>query len=261
MRAERGKIDPMVLLRSILFQIFFWTWSVLINLAFMPTLLLPRGPARRAITFGMETWAGVSFWGLKHIAGLDYEVRGRENIPNGPALFAGKHLSMWETVAQHVLLKDPAIVMKRELLSVPGYGWFAAKNEMIVIDREAQAKAIRAMIAASKARLAEGRPVVIFPEGTRRKLDAAPDYKPGVAALYGALDVPCVPIAHNSGLFWPRRGLLRKPGRIIVEFLPAIPPGLKRQAFMAELEQRLERATARLLAEGGYCRAEQAVAS
>ncbi|MEQ1864757.1 MAG: lysophospholipid acyltransferase family protein [Micropepsaceae bacterium] len=241
----------MVTLRSILFQIFFWTFSAIINIAWLPALLLPRQATAR----GMAIWARVSFWGLKHIAGLDFEVRGRENIPKGPALYAGKHLSMWETVAPHVLFDDPATVMKRQLLYIPFYGWYARKVEMIVIDREAGAKTIRAMIAAAKQCIAEGRPIVIFPEGTRQKLGAPADYKPGVAALYAALDVPCVPFAHNSGLYWPRRGLLRKPGKIIVEALPAIPAGLKRVEFMAELERRIEEATARLLAEGGFQKA------
>lgn len=238
----------MLALRSILFQIFFWTWAILINIAWLPSLALPR----RVLVRGMEIWAGVSLWGLKHIAGLDYEVRGRENLPVGAALVASKHLSMWETMAAHLLLSDPAQIMKRELLRIPVYGWYAQKVGMIVIDRDAHAKAVRTMIADAKTRLAEGRPILIFPEGTRQPLGAPPAYKPGVAALYGGLDLPCVPMAHNSGLYWPRRGLLRKPGRIIVEFLPAIPPGLRRQAFMDELERRIEGATARLLAEGGY---------
>jgi len=242
----------LILIRSILFQIFFWTFSVLINLIWLPSLLMPR----RAVARGMEIWARVSFWGLKHIAGLDYEVRGQENIAAGAALYAGKHLSMWETIAPHVLLHDPATIMKRELLNVPFYGWYARKCEMIVIDRGGQAKTIRTMIADVKQRMAEGRSIMIFPEGTRKGLDAEPDYKPGVAALYTALNVPCVPVAHNSGLYWPRRGFLRMPGRIIVEFLPAIAPGLKRQEFMTELQRRLEEGTARLLAEGGFRKAE-----
>lgn len=238
----------MVYFRSILFQIFFWTFSILINLAWLPSLLMHR----RVVARGMQIWASVSFWGLKHIAGLDYEVRGRENIVPGAALYASKHLSMWETIAAHILLDDPATIMKRELLYVPVYGWYAQKCEMIVIDRSAQAAAIRRMIADAKLRAADGRPIVIFPEGTRKEMGAEPDYKSGVAALYGALDLPCVPIAHNSALYWPRRGMLRKPGRIIVEFLPAIQPGLKRVEFMAELQTRIEEATARLLAEGGF---------
>jgi len=238
----------LLFLRSLLFQIFFWTFSVLINLAYIPALLMPRGVVVR----GMDIWARVSFWGLKHIAGLDYQVRGAENIPKGAALLAAKHLSMWETVALQALFEDPAIIMKRELLNVPGYGWFAQKVGMIVIDRDGGAKTVRSMIAQAKQCLADERPIVIFPEGTRKNLGAPPDYKPGVAALYTALGVPCVPIAHNSGLYWPRRGFARKPGTIIVEILPAIPAGLKRAQFMAELELRIEGATARLLAEGGF---------
>ncbi len=238
----------MTALRSLLFQAFFWTWSTLINLAYIPALLMDRKVALN----GQEIWARVSLWGLKWIAGLDYEVRGRENIPAGPVMIAAKHLSMWETLAAHVLVHHPATVMKRQLLQIPGYGWYARKTKMIVIDREAGPSAIRSMIGDAKARLSEGRPIVIFPEGTRREIGATPDYKPGVAALYSMLDIPCVPMAHNSSLFWPRRGFLRKPGKVIVEFLPAIMPGLKRPAFMAELEKRTEEAVARLLAEGGY---------
>lgn len=238
----------MVAVRSLLFQAFFWIWSTLINLAYIPALLLDR----KVVLNGQEIWARVSLWGLKHIVGLDLEVRGRENIPAGGAIIAGKHLSMWETMAMFVLVHHPAMVMKRQLLWIPGYGWNSIKSKMIVIDREAGASAVRSMIGAAKARLAEGRKIVIFPEGTRRELGAPPDYKPGVAALYSMLDVPCVPMAHNSGLFWPRRGFLRKPGKIIVEFLPAIMPGLKRAAFMAELEKRTEDAVVRLLKEGGY---------
>lgn len=238
----------MTALRSLLFQAFFWTWSTLINLAYIPALLMPP----RVTLNGQEIWARVSLWGLKWIAGTDYEVRGRENIPAGPVLIAAKHLSMWETLAMHLLVHHPATVMKRQLLMIPGYGWYSRSAKMIVIDREAGASAIRTMIGDAKARLAEGRPIVIFPEGTRRALGTPVDYKPGVAALYSMLDIPCVPMAHNSSLYWPRRGFQRLPGKIIVEFLPAIMPGLKRPAFMAELEKRTEDAVARLLKEGGY---------
>ena len=238
----------MVAIRSFLFQVFFWTFSTLINLAYIPALLMDRKVALN----GQEIWARVSLWGLKWIAGLDYEVRGQENLPSGPFMVAAKHLSMWETMAMHALVHHPATVMKRQLLMIPGYGWYARKTKMIVIDRDAAASAIRSMIGDAKARLSEGRPIVIFPEGTRRELGAPPDYKPGVAALYSMLDIPCVPMAHNSSLFWPRRGFLRKPGKVIVEFLPAIAPGLKRHDFMAELQRRLEEGTNRLLAEGGW---------
>ena len=220
----------------------------MINVVWLPSLLMHR----RAVVRGMEIWAGFSFWGLKHIVGLDYEIRGRELLPPGPVIFAIKHQSMWETIAQHILLNDPAIIMKRELLKVPVYGWYAQKCEMIVIDRDGHASALRDMIRTAKDRLQAGRPVVIFPEGTRKLPGEAPDYKPGVAALYGALDVPCVPIALNSGLFWARKGTNPRPGRIIVEILPAIAPGMNRREFMPFLQHQLEAATNRLLTEGGF---------
>jgi 1-acyl-sn-glycerol-3-phosphate acyltransferase len=233
-------------IRLILFQILFWAWSALINLAYLPALLMPR----RVVARGMEIWARVSFWGLKHIVGLDFEIRGREHLPAGPAIYAVKHMSTWETIAQHILLNDPAIIMKRELLSVPFYGWYARKCEMIVIDRHGHASALRNMIKSARACLAGGRPVVIFPEGTRKQPGEAPDYKPGVAALYTSLDVPCVPVALNSGQFWARKGMRPRPGRIVLEFLPPIAPGLDRARFMHELQERIETATERLIGEG-----------
>lgn len=235
-------------IRLIIFQIYFWGWSALINLAWLPALLMPR----RVVARGMEIWASVSFWGLKHIVGLDFEVRGREHLPKGAALYAVKHMSMWETIAQHILLPDPAIIMKRELLNVPFYGWYAQKCEMIVIDRGGHAASLRNMIRTAQARLTAGRPVVIFPEGTRKLPGETPDYKPGIAALYTALNVPCVPVALNSGLFWARKGTRPREGRIIVEILPPIAPGLNRRDFMALLQSQIETATTRLLAEGGY---------
>lgn len=233
-------------LRLVLFQLYFWLWSALINLAYLPALLMPRSVVAR----GMEIWASVSFWGLRHIVGLDFEVRGREHLPAGPAIYAVKHMSMWETIAQHILLRDPAIVMKSELLMVPFYGWYARKCEMIVIDRNGHAAALRNMIKSARARIAAGRPIVIFPEGTRKLPGDPPDYKPGVAALYGALNVPCVPVALNSGLFWARKGMRPQPGRIVLEILPPIPPGLERGQFMLELQNGIEAATHRLMVEG-----------
>lgn len=235
----------MTTLRLILFQILFWAWSAFINLACLPTLLMPR----KAVARSMEIWAGVAFWGVKHIVGLDYEVRGQQNIPTGPAIYAVKHMSMWETIAQHILLRDPAIIMKRELLNIPFYGWYARKSEMIVIDRDGHASSLRNMIRTAKAHLDAGRPIVIFPEGTRKLPGEAPDYKPGVAALYNMLDVPCVPVVLNSGRFWGRKGITPKPGHIVVEILPAIMPGLNRKDFMARLETQMEAHTKRLLEE------------
>jgi 1-acyl-sn-glycerol-3-phosphate acyltransferase len=233
--------DAVTVFRSVLFFLWFAVISVAMHIAALPLLLLPR----RAMVWMSKRWSAVVLWGLA-IAGLDYEVRGE--IPKGGVLVAAKHMSMWDTLALYLLLDDAAVVVKRELLSIPFYGWFINRAGVIAIDRSGHASALRQMAAQGRAKLAEGRPIVIFPEGTRKKPGAPPDYKPGVAGLYGQLGVACVPVALNSGLFWT--GFLKKPGRIVVEFLPAIPAGLKRAEFMRTLQESTEIATSRLLAEG-----------
>ncbi len=233
----------MLYLRSALFLVWFIAVSVIMNVGALAILLLPSGLTIRAANL----WARLVLFGLKWIAGTRVAVRGHLEDPR--VLVAAKHYSMWETVALLALLPGPAIVLKQSLLRVPLYGWYCRKMRMIAIDRKAGAKAIRLMHDQAERALAEGRPIVIFPEGTRRKPGAPPHYKSGVAGLYAQLHVPCVPVAHNSGLFWAG-GFLRKPGTIILEFLPAIPPGLPRRDFMLLLESRIEEASNRLLAEG-----------
>lgn len=232
--------------RSIAYNLALYLTAIVIGVAATPALLMPRGAA----VFVIRHLARISIWLLRVIAGTRYEVRGK--LPDGGVLIAAKHQSMWDTIAMPVILNDPAIVLKAELLWIPYYGWFSKKADMIGIDRGAGAKAVRHLIQQGKAALALGRPIVIFPEGTRAAPGAKLDYKPGVAALYRQLGVPCVPVAVNSGLFWPRRKFLRRPGTIVVEFLEPIPPGLDRETFMATLSERIETATGRLLAEAGH---------
>jgi 1-acyl-sn-glycerol-3-phosphate acyltransferase len=188
-------------------------------------------------------------WLLKTIVGTGLEVRGQEKLPEGPCLVASKHQSAWETFALIPLFRDPALLMKRELFWIPFHGWFSKKFEMIPVDREKGSAALRAMLRETKKRVADGREIIIFPEGTRRPAGAPPDYKTGVVLLYEALGIPCVPVALNSGLFWPRRSLLRRPGTIVVEFLDPIPPGLPKAEFLSRLTESIETATNRLLAE------------
>jgi 1-acyl-sn-glycerol-3-phosphate acyltransferase len=235
----------MTILRSTLFFLWFATVSVVLSLAYLPVLLLPPRVIRR----GAKLWSGVSLWGLKTFALLDYEVRG--SIPPRGALVASKHMSMWDTLALFLLIGDATIVLKRQLLSIPFYGWYLEKSGQIAIDREGGASALRRMAAAARDAMKRGQTVMIFPEGTRKKPGSAPDYKPGVAALYDQLAAPCYPVALNSGLFWTGpAGFLKKRGRIVIAFLPPIRPGLKRREFMAELQERIETATAELLIEG-----------
>lgn len=236
----------MIYLRSTLFNVVFY-----VNLALFLVLgsgfyFTPRKWSIRAL----QMWARSSLFWLRVIAGIHMEVRGQENIPCGPCLVAGKHQSFWETFAILPLLDDPAMVLKKELTYIPFFGWFIFKFRMIPVERSAGTQALRALVDAAAAAVAMDRQVVIMPEGTRRGPDDPPDYKPGAAALYSKLDVPCVPFALNSGLYWPRRRFLRRPGTIVISFLQPIPPGLARKAFQSRLETEVEEETARLVTEG-----------
>jgi 1-acyl-sn-glycerol-3-phosphate acyltransferase len=235
----------MTLLRSTIFILWFSLVSATLAILFLPAFLLPRSVA----VWMAHLWTAASFWGLRVICGLDYEVRG--TVPPPGRLVAAKHMSMWDTMAVHYLLGDPAIVLKRQLLFVPFYGWYLMKTGMIAVRREGGANALRRMTDLARGKFARGRSVVIFPEGTRKKAGAPPDYKPGVAALYAQLGVDCVPAALNSGLFWTGfLGFLKKRGKIVIEFLEPIPPGLNRREFMPRLETVIEGASNKLIAEG-----------
>ena len=188
-------------------------------------LILPRG----ACVWLARIWARATLWGLRVFAGIDMRVTG--SAPHGGVLVAAKHMSMWDTLALYLTLDDPAIVLKRQLLYIPFYGWFLWKATAIAIDREAGAPALRKMTAAAKKVIGEGRPILIFPEGTRKKPGALPDYKPGVAAIYGTLGVPCVPVALDSGRYWT--GFRKIPGTITLAFLEAIPPGPEARSLHA----------------------------
>jgi 1-acyl-sn-glycerol-3-phosphate acyltransferase len=230
------------MLRSLTFYVVFYVNTAVFLVLGSPLLL---GPRRWAMA-GLEAHARASIWWMRVICGTRLEVRGREHLPHGAALVASKHQSAWDTFGLVPLTRDPAMIMKQELLSLPLYGWFSRKFEMIPVRRELGPAALRQMAREAAKRAAQGRDIVIFPEGTRRPPGAPPAYKPGVILLYQALGIPCVPVAVNSGYFWPRGSILRRPGTLIVEFLPAIPPGLPRAEFMALLEERIETATARL---------------
>jgi 1-acyl-sn-glycerol-3-phosphate acyltransferase len=236
----------MILLRSLAFQAALYLFTAVMAILGLPVLLLPRRPASR---FGCG-WAAAVLEICAFTVGLTHELRGAENLPKGASLIAVKHQSAWDTFAVAAIFDDPAIVLKQELIWVPFYGWYLWKAGMIAVDRKAGAGALRRLVAAGGRAAALGRPIVIFPEGTRTAPGTRRPYHPGVAALYRQLGLPLVPVAVNSGLYWGRRHFLKRPGRIIVEILPPIPPGGDRRAVMAELEGRIEGATERLVAEG-----------
>jgi 1-acyl-sn-glycerol-3-phosphate acyltransferase len=210
-----------------------------------PLLLLPSGVAMAVIRW----WAKFVLLGARLIVGIRVEFRGLEHRPEGAALIAGKHMSMLDTIAPFAVLKTPAYVLKKSLMYMPFFGWYAWRTRMVAIKREDAAKALKTMVTACRESLAEGRQILIFPEGTRSDPGDDPVYKPGVAALYRDLETPCHLLATNSGQFWPGHGIDRRPGTVVFEFLPPLPAGMKRGEFMAEIKARLESASARLVAE------------
>ena len=236
----------MLIIRSVIFNVLFYLNLVVLLSVALPTLLMPR----RAIIAVGRFWARTNLWLLRVICGINAEFRGLEKIPQGPLIVACKHQSLWETFALLPLLSDPAFIMKRELMWLPIFGWYARKAAMIAVDRSKGSQALVDMNARVVRELARNRQIVIFPEGTRRPAGAEPKYKYGVVHLYLETGAPCLPIALNSGLFWPRRSLLRYPGTIRVEVLDPIPQGLSKVAFFELLQREIEAATARLINEG-----------
>ncbi|HEX7761694.1 MAG TPA: lysophospholipid acyltransferase family protein [Caulobacteraceae bacterium] len=235
----------MILLRSMVWMAVFYLWSLIVGVCMIPLFLAPRRWMLAAMTF----WArGVNAM-IKPICGITVDFRGLENLPRSRVLIAAKHQCMFDTMGPFAVLSDFSYVMKKELLIIPFYGWFSLKTGMIVVDRDAHSKALRKLVADAKERMKDDRQVVIFPEGHRHDPGAAPDYKPGVAALYRELGVPCVPVATNSGVHWPAHGIRRLPGKIVYQFLEPIPPGLHRGEFMRLLQERIETASAALIGE------------
>lgn len=226
----------MTALRSLLFNAFFYGWTALCVIVGLPLLLGPRS----GIYYLGRVWAHPIAGALALLCGLRHEVRGRENLPQGAVLVAAKHQSAWETIIFSILLWDHSFVLKRELMYVPLFGLYLARAGLIPVDRRGGSKALRRMVAAARRVAAQQRPIVIFPEGTRVAPDQHRPYHPGVAALYTQLGLQVVPVALNSGLYWRRRGFLKRPGTITLEFLPPIAAGLPRREFLARLEQAIE---------------------
>jgi 1-acyl-sn-glycerol-3-phosphate acyltransferase len=236
----------LVILRSAVFNVLFYLNLLAYFIIAIPTLVMPR----MAIVKLATSWGLTNNWLLRVVCGIKVEYRGFEKIPGGALLVASKHQSLWETFALLWLFSDPAFILKRELQWVPFFGWYAMKAGMIPVDRGRRGQALAEMTERARAELGRGRQIVIFPEGTRRAAGAEPSYKFGIAHLYGETGIACLPIALNSGLFWPRRSFMRYPGTIVAEVLDPIPPGLDKPEFAARLQQDIEAATARLIAEG-----------
>lgn len=237
--------SPAVFARSLVFNALFYVSLIVHMIVALPVLAMPHRVHLRFI----RSYARTSLWLLRVVCGTAVEWRGLEKIPQGACIVACKHQSVWETFSLYAVLDDPTYILKRELMRIPVFGWHMRKAGLIPIDRGAGMAALSRMTARAKKELGRCRQVVIFPEGTRRPPGAEPSYKPGVAHLYAKAGVVCVPVALNSGLFWPRRSLMRFPGTVLVEVLDPIAPGLDTRTFLNRLQNVLEDATARLLRE------------
>ena len=235
----------MLVVRSLAFNALFYVVTAILAILGLPVLVSQKATMRYA-----QNWGRVSLWLLRVVAGTRVEFRGLENIPPGPVVIAAKHQSTLETVALTVAFDRFTYVLKRELMWIPLFGWYLGRAGMVPIDRSKGSKTMAALNAAAAEAIREGRQLIIFPEGTRRPAGAPPVYKQGLSHLYVVLGVPCLPVALNTGLFWRRHGFRRMPGTAVIEMLPAIPPGLPRLGFLAEVQNRIEVASNALLAQG-----------
>ncbi len=241
----------MIALRSALFNVAFYLNLIVLMVLGLPALLF----GRKGVFFMARTWAKSSIWLLDKICGLRVEFRGIENLPQGGYILAAKHQSFLETFALVPHTPDFAIILKKQLMRIPAFGLYLSVGGQIGIDRSKGRSAMAQIIEQAGAVLRAGRQVYIYPEGTRRPPGAEPAYKPGVAFLYEATGAPCVPVALNTGVFWGRRGFLRRPGTAVIEFLPPIPGGLPRDAFFAQLRETIEDGSRALMQEALAARA------
>jgi 1-acyl-sn-glycerol-3-phosphate acyltransferase len=238
----------LLILRSAAFNIAFYLNLIMWMIIALPTLVVPR----RYFMWIARQWSLTSLWLLRVITGTRFELRGGERIPHEGCIVVGKHQSVWETFALFSLFADPCFILKRELAWIPFFGWYVLKSDMVPINRTAGVSTMTLMNARARAAIEKGRQIIIFAEGTRRAPGAPPAYKQGFSHLCTAIGAPVLPLALNSGVFWPRRQFLRRPGTVVVEILPLIPAGLPRAKLRALVQEQIEEASNRLMAEAGW---------
>lgn len=240
---DKLKITPLLLIRSLAFNIAFFSWAFISSILFIPLFVISPRIAQKV----GKPWGQGSLLLARLLCGITHEIRGWENIPANPAIYASKHQSAWDTIIFLTLFPRVAYVLKKELLRLPFWGWYLWRMKMIAIDRSGGASSIKQLIRDGKAALAEDRSIVIFPEGTRTRPHSMPDYQPGITAMYSSLGASVVPVALNSGLYWGKNAFFKKPGKIIIEFLPPIHAGLPKKEFIARLQNDIETASNKLI--------------
>jgi 1-acyl-sn-glycerol-3-phosphate acyltransferase len=246
----------LIFLRSLVFNVLFYTVLVCLAIVALPTFALPP----RAMLTVAKWWAKATLFLMRAVCNIKVEFRGLDKIPRGPLVVVAKHQSFWETFVLPGFFNRPIFILKRQLMQIPVFGQFLVKTGMIAIDRNAGVKALLDMTRRAREAVRSGGQLVIFPEGTRRAPGAPPDYKSGFAQIYSSCGAQCLPIALNSGLFWPRRTFMRYPGTLVVEFLDPLPPGLPKDEFLSRVQTAIEDATGRLV-EAGRKEQEQLIGS
>ena len=202
--------------------------------------MLPCLITVRSTHWGIHRWAYLNLWLMRFMLGLDYKITLKEKLPNEAAIYASKHQSAWETIAFWVLIPNALFVMKRELYWLPVIGWWIWRAGNIGINRSKGSDAMKQLLAESKAKMEEGYNIIIFPEGTRVAPGEKGEYRAGVAVIANALKCPVVPIALNSGKFWPKNSFWKKGGVIQIVILKALPKNLKRPVLLKQLESEIE---------------------
>ncbi len=226
-------MKPMAFLRSLLFALVFYPGSVVAVLVAFPVAL--AGPA--ALRRHAVGWTRFHSWCARNLLGIRSRIEGP--VPEGCVLIAAKHQSMYETLELLRILHEPAVVLKRELADMPGWGAIARRYGAIPVDRTGSAAALRRMLVAGRAAIAEGRSILIFPEGTRVPPGQQPPLRAGFAGLYKSLSLPVAAVAIDSGRLYPRHGFVRHAGIVTFRFADLLPPGLPRAEIEAAVHQRI----------------------
>jgi 1-acyl-sn-glycerol-3-phosphate acyltransferase len=237
-------------LRSKSFDILAVLWTLLLSPS-LPILWSVNASSKyvRAVS---QFWANGLMFLLRTVVNLKYVERGRENIPEGPCIVICNHQSLWETIALSTIFPEASFVAKIEILRIPIVGWFLTKYPMIMLDRSAGPSSVRKLLAASAKTISDGRKIAIFPQGTRCDVNEPVKFKRGVTALYAHLGVPALPVALNSGVFWPGDRLMRYAGTITVSYLPRIEPGLNSNEFRVLAETMISDEAMKLVKEAQH---------
>ncbi len=237
-------------IRSYFFLIFLNIWGTIIPIIYLPPALIFKKYSGQIADHGAKVWAVVGLWVLKKLCGIEHEIRGLEKLPKEACIVACKHQSMWETIVMHLVFHRPVYAFKKELLKIPFYGWFLRVMSGIIVDRKGGATALKNLIKNTKNYLAKNQTIILFPQGTRVPVGESTEkypYQAGIVALYASCNVKVVPAALNSGVFWSKKGITKKSGKIILEFLDPIETGLTREDFANKLETTIEQNSKKLL--------------